>query len=91
MTFRAAADESHKQLGWPNTTYGVSKVGVSALTRIQQRQFDQDSSREDIIINHVHPGIVDTDMTSHKVSSQVINPFPEYYCYRQDLYVCLLV
>ena len=22
--------------------------------------------REDIVVNHVHPGYVDTDMTSHK-------------------------
>ena len=27
---------------------------------------DKDTSRSDIAINHVHPGYVDTDMTSHK-------------------------
>jgi len=42
----------------------VSKVGLSALTRIQQRNFDQDP-RSDIIVNSVHPGFVDTDMTNH--------------------------
>jgi len=43
----------------------VSKVGVSALSFIQQREFDVDP-RKDIIVNSVHPGYVDTDMTSHK-------------------------
>ena len=43
----------------------VNIVGWSALSRIQQRQMEQDP-RQDIVINHVHPGYVDTDMTSHK-------------------------
>jgi carbonyl reductase 1 len=62
---RAANDGTHAEKGWPNSTYVVSKVGVSALARIQQREFNSDS-REDLVINHVHPGYVDTDMTSHK-------------------------
>jgi carbonyl reductase 1 len=61
----AANDGTHAEKGWPNSTYVVSKVGVSALARIQQREFNSDS-REDLVINHVHPGYVDTDMTSHK-------------------------
>ncbi|RWS25914.1 carbonyl reductase [NADPH] 1-like protein [Leptotrombidium deliense] len=55
----------HKQKGWPPTTYIASKVPVSALTFIQQRNFNNDK-REDIIVNAVHPGYVDTDMTNHK-------------------------
>jgi NAD(P)-dependent dehydrogenase (short-subunit alcohol dehydrogenase family) len=43
----------------------VSKVAVSAVTFIQQRAFDADP-REDLVVNTVHPGYVDTDMTSHK-------------------------
>jgi carbonyl reductase 1 len=43
----------------------VSKVAVSALSFIQQRAFNADS-REDLVVNAVHPGYVDTDMTSHK-------------------------
>ena len=27
---------------------------------------DKDTSRSDIAVNHVHPGFVKTDMTSHK-------------------------
>lgn len=30
---KAANDGNHGELGWPNTTYGVSKVGLSALSR----------------------------------------------------------
>lgn len=63
--FRAATRGDHEQKGWPNSAYVVSKVGVSALTRIQHQQFLNDP-REDIVINHVHPGYVNTDMTSHK-------------------------
>ena len=51
-------------------SYIVSKIGVSALTRIQQRQFDQDP-REDLIVNCVHPGYVSSDMTSHKGISSI--------------------
>ena len=62
--FRAAKKGDHLQKGWPNSCYVVSKVGVSALTIIQQRELDKDS-REDLVVNCVHPGYVDTDMTSH--------------------------
>ncbi|XP_075217592.1 carbonyl reductase [NADPH] 1-like [Lycorma delicatula] len=55
----------HTKLGWPNTAYGVSKVAISALTFCQQREFDNDE-REDIVVNCVHPGYCDTDMSSHK-------------------------
>jgi len=56
---------THGSYGWPNSTYVVSKIGWSALSRIQQRQMEQDP-RQDIVINHVHPGYVDTDMTRNK-------------------------
>ena len=56
---------NHIENGWGNSTYVVSKVALSALTFIQQRKFDKDE-REDIVVNAVHPGFVDTDMTNHK-------------------------
>ncbi|XP_053649583.2 carbonyl reductase [NADPH] 1-like isoform X1 [Cherax quadricarinatus] len=62
---KKANDGSWKAAGWPNGSYVVSKVGVSALTRVQQRAFDADS-RPDIVVNNCHPGYVDTDMSSHK-------------------------
>ncbi|XP_046392020.1 carbonyl reductase [NADPH] 3-like [Ischnura elegans] len=63
---KAAKAGDHVAKGWSNSAYNASKVGLSALTRIQQRAFDADTSRPGIVVNHVHPGYVDTDMTSHK-------------------------
>jgi len=57
--------EGKREDTWPNDGYIVSKVGISAMTRIQQRQFLQDE-RKGLIINAVHPGYVNTDMTSFK-------------------------
>ena len=62
---QAAEDGSFKAKGWGGSTYVASKVGLSALSRIQQRELLKDE-RDDIALNHVHPGYVDTDMTSHK-------------------------
>ncbi|CAF0910227.1 unnamed protein product [Brachionus calyciflorus] len=47
------------------SAYGMSKVGLTALTRIQQREFDRDE-RKDIIVNAACPGFVATDMSSHR-------------------------
>ncbi|XP_071455695.1 carbonyl reductase [NADPH] 3-like [Hetaerina americana] len=63
---QAAKAGDHFAKGWPNSAYATSKVGLSALTRVQQRAFDADTSKPGIVANHVHPGYVDTDMTSHK-------------------------
>jgi len=64
---QAAEDGNHSQKGWPNSTYVVSKVGVSALTRIHNRELQTSRGEAaDITVNHVHPGYVDTDMSSHK-------------------------
>lgn len=62
---KAAEAGNHLEKGWANSTYVVSKVGVSALARIHQAMFNSDS-REDLVVNSVHPGYVDTDMSSHK-------------------------
>jgi carbonyl reductase 1 len=45
----------------------MSKVGLTALSRIQQRQFDKDS-RGDLIVNAMCPGYTKTDMSSNKGS-----------------------
>ncbi|GIY08867.1 carbonyl reductase 1 [Caerostris darwini] len=55
----------HEKNGWGNRAYCVSKIGINALTFIQHRKFLEDS-RPDIVVNAVHPGYVDTDMSSHK-------------------------
>ncbi|KYM81685.1 Carbonyl reductase [NADPH] 1, partial [Atta colombica] len=61
----AAKAGTHLQAGWSNSTYVASKIGVTALAYIHQSIFNTDP-REDIVVNAVHPGYVDTDMSSHK-------------------------
>jgi len=63
---QAAKEGNHVEKGWPNSAYMPSKVFVSAVTPIQQRQFDKERPDDDIVVNSLHPGYVDTDMTSHK-------------------------
>ena len=46
----------------------MSKIGVMALTRVQQRMFDQDP-RKDILVNCGHPGLVKTDMNPQGVQT----------------------
>jgi len=61
--FVAAAERGTKEAdGWGKSAYSVSKVAVTALTFIQDREYGP----KGISINCVHPGYVDTDMTSHK-------------------------
>lgn len=60
--FEASANAgTHGDHGWPNSTYIVSKIGCSALSRVQQRALAGDA-RADLVLNHVHPGWVRTDM-----------------------------
>jgi carbonyl reductase 1 len=56
----------HSAHGYPSSAYGMSKVGVTAMTRILQRELDADQSKEDVVVTACCPGYVDTDMTSHK-------------------------
>ncbi|VVC41122.1 NAD(P)-binding domain,Short-chain dehydrogenase/reductase SDR [Cinara cedri] len=62
----SASHGIHRSLGWPSSAYALSKVAVNVLTIIQQKKFDVDPYRKDIIVNSVHPGYVATDMSSHK-------------------------
>ena len=71
-----AATETQEEAGWMSKVfkykdlvferncinYCVSKIAFGALTRILQRMMKEDP-REDIVVNHVHPGFVATDMT----------------------------
>lgn len=52
----------HQEKGWPNTAYGVSKIGVTVLSRIQARQLKESGKGEGIILNACCPGWVRTDM-----------------------------
>lgn len=65
LLFSAAKTGTHLKVGWSDSAYVASKIAVSALAGIHQAMFNADP-REDIAVNAVHPGYVDTDMTSHK-------------------------
>jgi len=66
-------ENKHIAAGWPNNeaepgwmtgTYGVSKIGVTLMTPIQQANMDLDKSRTDVIINACCPGYVATDLNN---------------------------
>ncbi|XP_021378270.1 carbonyl reductase [NADPH] 1-like [Mizuhopecten yessoensis] len=61
----SAKTGTYGNLGWPEMAYGVSKLGVTVLSIIQQRNLLLDA-RPDIIINTCCPGLVMTDMSSQK-------------------------
>lgn len=60
---QAAKDGKNDHIS--TSAYGMSKVGLTAVTKVHQRQFNNDS-RADLVINACCPGYVDTDMSSHK-------------------------
>ncbi len=51
---------THYENGWPNTCYGVSKLGIIALTKILARE------NERMLINSVDPGYCKTDQNNNK-------------------------
>lgn len=52
----------HQQNRWPNTCYGMSKLGVVAMTKILARE------EPAITVNACCPGYCATDMSSHRGS-----------------------
>ena len=48
----AAQDGSHQDKGFSNSSYGMSKVGVTVMSMIQQRELDAAGS-DDIVVNAV--------------------------------------
>jgi NAD(P)-dependent dehydrogenase (short-subunit alcohol dehydrogenase family) len=61
--------DNYKTLGYPNDSrfgaYIMSKIGVTALTRVHQREIDKDSSRSGIVISAACPGYCKTGMTKN--------------------------
>ncbi|XP_039336348.2 carbonyl reductase [NADPH] 3 isoform X2 [Saimiri boliviensis] len=55
-------NEVHEREGWPNLPYGVSKLGVTVLSRILARHLDEKRKADRILINACCPGRVKTDM-----------------------------
>uniref|UniRef100_A0A8C5W2R8 Carbonyl reductase [NADPH] 1 n=1 Tax=Microcebus murinus TaxID=30608 RepID=A0A8C5W2R8_MICMU len=56
----------HQKEGWPNTAYGVSKIGVTVLSRIQARKLSEQRKGDKILLNACCPGWVRTDMAGPK-------------------------
>ncbi|XP_049730777.1 carbonyl reductase [NADPH] 1-like [Elephas maximus indicus] len=48
--------------GWPDTSYGVSKIGVTVLSRIYARNLSAQRGGDKILLNACCPGWVRTDM-----------------------------
>lgn len=61
----ATKDGSFKEKGWPESAYGTSKIGVTLMSFVQQKQLDSEH-KDDIVVNACCPGYVATDMSSHK-------------------------
>ncbi len=61
---KAAEEGNHKEKGYGQSSYCISKVGISALSRIQHQIFEKEGL--DKVVNHAHPGFVNTDLTNHK-------------------------
>lgn len=57
---------THTEAGWPNSAYGVTKIGVAKLSFLQHLALSHDQMKEDLVVNCVHPGYVNTDMSSGK-------------------------
>ncbi|XP_050188838.1 carbonyl reductase [NADPH] 1 [Myiozetetes cayanensis] len=58
----------HGKEGWPNTAYGVSKIGVTVLSRIQARLLNEKRKGDHILLNACCPGWVRTDMAGPKAT-----------------------
>lgn len=54
--------EMHEREGWPNSAYGVSKLGVTVLSRILAQRLDEKRKADRILLNACCPGWVKTDM-----------------------------
>jgi len=56
----------HKAGGWPETAYGVSKTGLTALSMILARRLSKERPGDQILLNACCPGWVRTDMAGSK-------------------------
>ncbi|XP_059506170.1 carbonyl reductase [NADPH] 1 [Stegostoma tigrinum] len=52
----------HNDQGWPSFAYGVSKIGVTVLSRIHARMLREKRAGDGILLNACCPGWVKTDM-----------------------------
>ena len=57
----AAEAGTHAEQGWPNTGYGVSKIGIIAMTRVLAHD-----NADRIMVNSVDPGYCQTDQNDNQ-------------------------
>jgi len=62
---KCAKEGTHQNAGYPNTAYGVSKIGVTVMTFIHARRL-KEQGKNDILLNCCCPGWVRTDMAGPK-------------------------
>ncbi|KAL1788176.1 carbonyl reductase [NADPH] 1 [Sigmodon hispidus] len=58
----------HEKEGWPNSAYGVTKIGVTVLSRIHARKLREQRKGDKILLNACCPGWVRTDMAGPKAT-----------------------
>ncbi|XP_060896336.1 carbonyl reductase [NADPH] 1-like [Labrus mixtus] len=63
---KEAQTGQHKQGGWPDTAYGVSKTGLTVLSMILARRLSKERPKDGILLNACCPGLVGTDMAGPK-------------------------
>ncbi|XP_011683482.2 carbonyl reductase [NADPH] 1-like [Strongylocentrotus purpuratus] len=62
--------ETNAANGWSEWSYGVGKLGVILLSKMQAEKISLDASKQDILVNACCPGFVQTDMTAHLPDNQ---------------------
>lgn len=63
-----AQEGVHTKKGWPETAYGVSKTGLTTLTRIQAQKLERERPGDQILCNACCPGWVRTDMAGQNAT-----------------------
>uniref|UniRef100_A0A8C0CIV6 Carbonyl reductase (NADPH) n=1 Tax=Balaenoptera musculus TaxID=9771 RepID=A0A8C0CIV6_BALMU len=58
----------HRKEGWPEITYGVMKIGVMVLSRIQARKLSEQRGGDKILLSACCPGWVRTDMAGPRAT-----------------------
>ncbi|XP_062061329.1 carbonyl reductase [NADPH] 3 isoform X1 [Lepus europaeus] len=64
-------NEVHEKEGWPHSAYGVSKLGVTVLSRILARRLGEKRKADRILLNACCPGWVEADVAGDHSSRTV--------------------